>query len=308
MQQTKPPSEVLPYRRPNPDGQQHNSAWKKSLKRKLPAQLPLILMAALFSIPFLFMVMTSLKTLPESGEFPPNWLPRDPQWGNYARVWNHEKIDFPVFARNTVIIALLTTLGTVVSSSLAAYGFAKIRFRGRGPLFVLLLSTMMIPFPVLMVATFSLFRWVHEHTPFAMMGTYRPLWLPAWFGSAFNIFLLRQFFVTVPDELIEAAKIDGAGEFQIYWRIMLPMAIPAIVTVAFFTFMGAWNDFLGPILYIQRPEQYTLAVGLDSFNGQVKTQWNFLMAAALMTIAPVVVIYFILQKAIRQGIATTGLK
>src|SRR2546421_9076035 len=262
-----------------------------------------------FAMPFLWMLSTSLKTLENSMSFPPQIIPKPIQPQNYWTVLTHPKLDFPLFTRNTLIIAGLCVLGTMISSSLVAYGFAKIRFRGRGLLFAIMLSTMMIPFPVTMVSLFSLFRWMGDHTPIQMLGTFKPLWLGAWFGSAFNIFLLRQFFLTLPEELSEAARIDGCSELGIYLRIILPLSRPALAVVALFTFMFCWNDFLGPLVYLQRPSQYTLALGLQTFQSQHGgTEWHLLMAASVLVIAPVILLFFLAQKTFIQGIATTGLK
>jgi multiple sugar transport system permease protein len=200
-------------------------------------------------------------------------------------------------------------VGTTLSSAVAAYGFAKIRFKGRGLLFGLMLSTMMIPFPVMMLPLFIIFRFIGDHTPLQMLGTFKPLWLPAWFGSAFSIFLLRQFFLTIPDDLSEAARIDGCTEWGIFWRILLPLSRPALAVVALFTFMANWNNFLGPLIYLQRPQQYTLALGLQAFQSQQGgTDWNLLMAASLLVMLPVIILFFLTQKTFIQGIATTGLK
>jgi multiple sugar transport system permease protein len=273
------------------------------------ALVGLILVCVGFIMPFAWMVSTSLKTVEKAMSFPPQLIP-DPivPW-NYATVWTSPKLDFPIYTRNTLIVALLAVAGTTISSALVAYGFAKVRFRGRGPLFALMLSTMMVPFPVIMVSLFSIYRWIGDYTPIQMLGTLRPLWLPAWFGSAFNIFLLRQFFMTVPDEISEAARIDGCGEVGIFWRIILPLARPALTVVALFTFMAVWNDFLGPLVYIQRPQQYTLALGLQTFQTQHGgTEMNLLMAASVMVIAPIIVLFFLAQRTFIQGIATTGMK
>ncbi len=255
------------------------------------------------------MVSTSLKPLAETAEFPPHLVPRQIVPRNYLDVITSNQFDFPRFSRNTLIIASLSVVGTVLSSSLVAYGFARIRFKGRSVLFAIMLATMMIPFPVLMVPLFSIFRWIGDHTPLQVLGTLRPLWITSFFGNAFNIFLLRQFFLTIPDELSEAARIDGCGEFAIFWRIILPLSRPALIVVALFTFMAAWNDFLGPLVYLQRPEQYTLSLGLQSFQSQLNgTQWNHLMAASVLIIAPVLALYFIAQRTFTEGIATTGMK
>ena len=276
----------------------------------LSTHLALILICTGFAVPFLWMVSTSLKTSTEAIQFPPKLLPNPVRLSGYTKVLTDERVDFPLFARNTLIIAALAVTGTTLSSAIVAYGFAKIRFRGRGVLFALMLSTMMIPFPVIMISLFALFRWLDLHTPIQFLGTFKPLWVPAWFGSAFNIFLLRQFFMTIPHELSEAARIDGCSDLGIFVRVILPLARPALTVVALFTFMNVWNDFLGPLVYLQQPQQFTLALGLQQLQGNagVVTEWNVLMAASLMVIVPVVILFFLTQRTFIQGIATTGLK
>lgn len=269
----------------------------------------LLIVCATAIIPFLWMTSTSLKTLEGAMTTPPELVPNPPQWVNYRDVVDSEKTRFLLWTRNTLIIAVLVVSGTTLSSAVVAYGFAKIRFKGRGVLFVIMLSSMMIPFPVTMVSLFSLFKWLGDTTGMQFLGTFKPLWVPAWFGSAFNIFLLRQFFMTIPDDVIEAARIDGCSEWGIFWRIMLPLARPALTVVALFAFMGVWNDFLGPLIYLQRPEQFTLALGLQNFQSQHNgTPWHQLMAASVMVILPVIVLFFLAQKTFIEGIATTGMK
>jgi multiple sugar transport system permease protein len=271
--------------------------------------LTLLCVCVLFVAPFVWMVSTSLKTVDQVMRDPPVLIPKPMVPGNYWKVITHPKMDFPLFTRNTLIIATLCVIGTLVSSSIVAYGFAKIRFRGRGLLFALMLSTMMIPGAVLMVPQFALFRWLGDHTPIQFLGTFKPLWIGAFFGSAFNIFLLRQFFMTIPDELSEAARIDGCSELGIFTRVMLPLARPALAVVALFTFMAVWNDFLGPLVYLQRPDQYTLALGLQTFQSQHGgTEWQLLMAASVLVLAPIVILFFLAQRTFIQGIATTGMK
>jgi len=301
----------------------------------------LLLLSVGYLFPLVWMLSTSLKTNEQSMAFPPTFIPDDmhayktveghdlvvPGWkgplfamslpkgtampipNNYGRAINHPKFDFPLFARNTLIIAILTVVGTTFSSALVAYGFAKVRFKGRGVLFGIMLATMMVPFPVTMLGIFIIWKYLGMATGVALLGTFRPLWIPAFFGSAFSVFLLRQFFVTIPDELSEAARIDGCSEIMIFFRIMLPLARPALAVVALFSFMAAWNDFLGPLNYIQDPQQYTLALGLQAFQSQHGgTEWNLLMAASLLVIAPVILLFFLVQKTFIQGIATTGIK
>ncbi len=276
---------------------------------KLVSVFALLLICIGFILPFVWMLSTSLKTLDKTMAMPPQWIPDPFVPQNYAEVLANEKLNFPLLARNTIIMAVMMVLGTTISSAIVAYGFAKIRFKGNGFLFGLMLATMMIPFPVTMVSLFTIFRWLGDHTPFQFLGTLRPLWLPAWFGSAFNIFLLRQFFMTIPDELSEAATVDGCSEWGIFRHVILPLARPALIVVALFTFMGAWNDFLGPLVYIQHPSQYTLALGLQTFQSQHGgTQWNLLMAASLLVIMPIIVLFFLAQKTFIEGIATTGMK
>ena len=282
-------------------------------KRRHPerwlAHLALLMICVGFILPFVWMLSTSLKTLDKTMSLPPTFIPDPMVPANYQTVLENRKLDFPLLARNTLIIAILSVVGTTLSSAVVAYGFAKVRFKGRGALFALMLATMMIPFPVIMVSLFSIFRWLGDNTPIQFLGTLKPLWLPAWFGSAFNIFLLRQFFLTIPDELSEAALVDGCSDWGIFRRIILPLARPALVVVALFTFMGSWNDFLGPLVYIQHPSHYTLALGLQTFQSQHGgTQWNLLMAASVLVILPVIVLFFLAQKTFIQGIATTGIK
>jgi multiple sugar transport system permease protein len=278
-------------------------------RKAVRTHLALILICTLAIIPFAWMVSTSLKTEPGAMAQPPQLIPWHPQWINYLDVFRSDRADFLLWTRNTLIIAVLGVTGTTVSSAIVAYGFARLRFRGRGFLFGLMLSTMMIPFPVIMVPLFAIFLWLGDHTGTPWLGTFKPLWVPAWFGSAFSIFLLRQFFLTIPMELSEAAKIDGCSEFGIFWRIIVPLSRPALTVVALFSFMAIWNDFLGPLVYLQRPEQFTLALGLQNYQSQQGgTPWHLLMAASTLVVLPVLVLFFLAQKTFIEGIATTGMK
>jgi multiple sugar transport system permease protein len=281
----------------------------QKITSKLATYLALIVVSGLALVPFLWMVSTSLKSDQQATETPPRWIPHPIEPHNYIDAIRDPKTNFPLWTRNTLIIAALCVIGMTLSSAISAYGFARIRFRGRSTLFALMIGTMMVPFPVIMVPLFIVFHWLGDHTGVQFLGTFKPLWLPAWFGSAFSIFLLRQFFLTIPEELSEAARIDGCSEWGIFWRIILPLSKPALSVVALFTFMGAWRDFLGPLVYLQRPQQYTLALGLQSFQSQNGgTTWNLLMAASLMVIAPVIVLFFVAQRTFIEGIATTGIK
>jgi len=269
----------------------------------------LIAICTLAVLPFLWMVSTSFKTIESTMSIPPQFWPKPMMWRNYLDVFLSEKANFLLWTRNTLVIAVLGVTGTTLSSALVAYGFAKLKFIGKGPLFAIMLATMMLPFPVTMVSLFSLFKWLGDVTGMQWLGTFKPLWVPAFFGSAFNIFLLRQFFLTIPIELSEAAKIDGCSELGIFWRIILPLSRPALAVVALFAFMSIWNDFLGPLVYLQRPEQFTLALGLQNFQSKAGgTPWHLLMAASTLVILPAVLLFFLAQKTFIEGIATTGSK
>ncbi len=239
---------------------------------------------------------------------PPVWIPHPLEWHNYkdAFMYHHDVlgyIPFLQYGENTVILAVLTVAGAVCSNALVAYAFARLRWKGRDAIFALTLATMMVPFPVTMVPIYALYKnlgWV---------GTFRPLWVGFWFGGAFNIFLLRQFFRTIPLELSEAAKIDGCSEFEIFRMVILPLAKPALSVVALFTFLGTWNDFLGPLIYLVNPKTFTLGLGLQAYQNQHGgTPWNLVMAATTIVVAPVIVLFFFAQKQFIQGIAVTGLK
>ena len=281
---------------------------KQKTEHQIVLQVVLITLSVLFAFPLAWMFLTSVKPITETMKLPIVWLPSRWEWADYPRAftYNADKlgyIPFLVYGRNTLMLAVLTVSGTVVSNALVAYGFARLRWPGRDLAFSLTLATMMVPFPVLMVPIFSLFQHLH------WIGTFRPLWVPAWFGSAFNIFLLRQFFATIPFELSEAAKIDGCSEWQIFRQIILPLAKPALSVVALFTFMATWNDFLGPLLYLSHQNMFTLGLGLQAFSSQNGgTEWNLLMAASVIIVAPVLVLFFFTQKQFIQGIAVTGLK
>jgi len=269
----------------------------------------LLTVSAVVMAPIFWMLTTSLKTLPDAMAFPPSLVPRPITWRNYLHVVFSPKTNFLLWTHNTLIVSALVVAGTTFSSAVVAYGFAKIRFRGRSVLFVVMVSTMMVPFPVTMVSLFSIFHWLGDTTGEPWIGTFKPLWVPAWFGSAFNIFLLRQFFTTIPEELSEAARIDGCSELGIFLRIILPLAKPALAVVALFAFLGTWNDFLGPLIYLQRPEQFTLALGLQDFQSQQGgTPWHELMAASVLVMVPVLVLFFLAQRTFVEGIATSGMK
>jgi multiple sugar transport system permease protein len=211
-------------------------------------------------------------------------------------------ITFLTYLSNTLLVAVLGVTGTVLSSALVAYGLSRVQWKGREMLFGITLSTMMVPFPVLMIPLYSVFR------SLGWIGTLMPLWVPAFFGGAFNIFLLRQFFLTIPSELSEAARIDGCSELEIFWRIILPLARPALSVVALFHFLFVWNDFLGPLVFLTKPETFTMALGLQQYQSQNGgSEHHLLMAASALLLLPIVVLFFFAQKTFIQGISTTGM-
>ena len=268
----------------------------------------LIALSAIFVIPLVWMISTSLKTIGQTTALPPVWIPHPVVWKNYqdAIMYGSDKlgyIPFLIYGRNTLIISLLAVAGTICSNSVVAYAFARMKWPGRDLFFAITLAVLMVPFPVIMVPIYGLFR------NLGWIGTFRPLWVPAWFGSAFSIFLLRQFFRTIPQELSEAARIDGCSEWGIFRQVILPLSKPALSVVALFTFNGAWNDFLGPLIYLLDQKTFTLSLGLQFYQSQHGgTQWNLLMAASLVVVTPVILLFFFAQKQFIQGIAVTGLK
>ncbi|HMD60217.1 MAG TPA: carbohydrate ABC transporter permease [Opitutaceae bacterium] len=226
-----------------------------------------------------------------------------PRWENFPKAIRAMR-RFPRYLANTLVLCILNVIGTVLSSALVAYGFARLEWRWRDPLFAILLATMMIPFPVVMVPLYGLFRWL------GWIGTLKPLWVGSFCASAFNVFLLRQFFRTIPMDLSEAARIDGCGEFRLFWQIILPLCRPALVVVALFTFMGTWNDFLGPLIYLTDERDFTLALGLRAMQttGSGGIEWNYMMAASTLVILPVIALFLAAQRSFIEGIALTGTK
>ena len=256
--------------------------------------------ALLFLIPFLWMLSSSLKPNYQIFEVPPRWIPNPPRWENYVEALTI--LPFPLYIRNTAIITLLTIAGHLLSCTVIAYAFARLRAPGRDFLFVVMLATMMLPYPVTMVPLYVLFNRL------GWINTFLPLVVPAYLGIPFYIFLMRQFFLTIPRDFEDAARIDGANTLQIIGRIMLPMAMPALATVTIFTFQATWNDFLAPLIYLQRPELYTVTLGLQFFRSTYTTNWAYLMAASLVTTLPVIVVFFAAQRYFIEGITLTGVK
>ncbi len=275
---------------------------KKTLSLKNMMVLFLLVVFALFFIiPFLWIISTSLKGNTQIFSFPPQWIPEKFHWENYVDVFN--RMPFLVYLKNSVFISAVSIIGTLLSSSLVAYAFACLKWPGRDALFIVVLATMMLPMQVTMIPLFVLFK------ELGWLNTFKPLTIPAFFGvSAFNIFLLRQFFLTIPRDLLDSARIDGCSELRIYWNIVLPLAKPALATVAILTFMLTWNDFVGPLIYLSDKMKGTLALGLGMFVGQHVTEWALLMAASTLMMIPMILIFFFFQKYFIQGFTMSGLK
>jgi multiple sugar transport system permease protein len=261
--------------------------------------------------PFLWMIITSLKTRSEVFGAAPLSLPTGLHFENYERMWNGlPEVTFGTFFLNSLKLATLTTLGQLVSSSMAAFAFAVLRFRGRGPLFALLLATLIIPYQVVLVPNFVLYRSLPHplSTSGNWIGTQEPLWVGAWLGGAFGTFLLRQFFLAIPSELADAARVDGANPWAIFRHIYLPLSRPALATLAIFTFMWSWNDLIDPLIYLRNLNQFTTTVGLALFQGQFVGKWPEMMAGALVSLAPMIILFLIAQRYFVRGIALSGLK
>lgn len=286
-------------------------AWGHSVIRwsvsRLPLYLLVLILAALFGFPFFWTVSSSLKTPPEIATYPPRLLPKIPQWRNYAEVLTLFGYPYGRWFINSVFISTVSTLGTVLTSALVAYGFARFRFRGREVLFLITLATMMLPSQVTLIPQFLMFH------KLGWVNTFKPLIVPYWFGVAFYIFLLRQFFLTIPRELDEAATIDGASPWRIFWVIILPLCKPALVTAALISFMHHWSDFMGPIVYLNRPEMLTIAVGLRFMHevpelGTGRPITHLLMAGTALSVLTPVMIFFAGQRFFVRGIVTSAIK
>lgn len=263
--------------------------------------------AFIFMVPFAWTIFSSLKTSGELFLYPPTWFPADPQPQNYATVF--ELVPFGLWTWNTLIISLISTFGAVLSAAIVAYAFARFRFPGRDMLFMITLSTMMLPVEVTLIPLYLLFSKI------GWLDSFKPLLVPSFFGGgAFLIFLLRQFIMSIPKDLDEAARIDGAGYLRIFFQIIMPLAVPALATAAILTFMGHWNDFLQPFLFLNTKSKYTLAVGIKYFQevaGQVDSmehRQNILMAASVMMTAPIILLFFVAQRYFVRGIVMSGIK
>lgn len=253
------------------------------------------------TIPFLWTVSTALKTLDQLYTVPIRWIPNPITFANFAKAWT--ALPFALFLRNTLFVTGMCLIGQLFSASLVAYGFARFKFTGKTALFYMLLGTMMLPGQVTMIPTFLIWR------NFRLIDTFYPLIVPAYLGGgAFTIFLLRQFFMSIPRDLDEAAMIDGCSYFGIWWRIILPLSKPALTTVVIFSFLSHWDEFMGPLIYLQSMEKYTVSIGLRMFQDQYGAQLDLLMAASLIHIIPCIILFFVAQRYFIKGIVMSGIK
>jgi multiple sugar transport system permease protein len=269
--------------------------------------LIVVSLCLLFGFPLFWTLMSSLKTSPEMFAFPPPILPKTPQWGDYLQVLTLERIQVLRWFGNSTLIVVLATIGTLISASLVAYSFARFEYRGRDTLFFITLATLMLPAEVTLIPQFVLFF------KLGWINTLYPLWVPFWFGGGgFAIFLMRQFFLSLPKDLDEAALIDGAGYFHIFWAILLPLCKPVLATLAIIIIIATWGDFLGPLIYLNSPEKFTISIGLHFFNSSPEVggqpMQHLLMAACVLSMLPVIIIFFLGQRFFVQGIVMSGIK
>jgi len=280
------------------------SIWQsRKLRQKITTVIShtiLIIGAFIMIVPFIWMLSTSFKAPGNTFVYPPEWIPRPFVWQNYVEMW--QALPFGQFFLNSVKISTLSTIGQLLTCSMGAFAFSILKFKGRDLLFLLLIATLMIPYQVTLIPTFILFSKI------GWVGTHLPLWVPAFWGGAFGTFLLRQFYLTIPIDLAESARIDGANIFQIFTHIYLPLSKPAMATLGIFTFMWSWNDLLNPLIYVSELKQLTLTVGLSFFQNQYGGKWTLMMAGAVVSILPILLIFFFAQKYFIQGIAMTGIK
>lgn len=279
------------------------SDMKKSIQVKIRntfAYFVLIALSVIFVFPLYWLVSTAIKPDEQIFVFPPILIPQPPKWDNFIKAINY----FPFFRYlfNTLTVCLINVLGVLFSCSLVAYSFSRIKWPGRDLIFLLMLSTIMLPYQVTMIPLFVIFQRI------GWTNTFKPLFIGSFFAPAYYSFLLRQFFLTIPFEISEAAKVDGGSEFLIYRSIILPLSKPALATIGLFTFIAHWNDFLGPLIYLHDETKYTLAIGLQSFLREHGAEWALLMAASSLTVFPIIIIFFFAQKTFIQGITLTGIK
>ena len=281
----------------------HRTLSSVRLARHLEKSLIYLILLSgglLILVPLWWMISTSLKRPAEVFTFPPTFLPETLRWQNYVDIF--EKAPFGLYFLNTAYVVFIDMIGTLLSASMVGFAFARLRWRGRDIFFILTLATMMLPGAVTLIPRYLIFKELH------WLDTFLPLWVPSFFGYPFFIFLMRQFYATIPYELDDAARMDGCSDFGVWWRINLPLTLPALAACGIFTFNSTWNDFLGPLIYLSSQDKLTLALGLMAFRGPHVTDFHYLMAASTVAMLPVVVLFFFAQKYFIQGIVFTGVK
>lgn len=278
----------------------HRMLFFQKMMEQVGVRIFLIAMCLVFLSPLYWMFVTALKSTQELSVFPPTLWPVHVRWDNFVKAYNF--IPFATYFWNSTIISLVNVVGAVFSNMVVAYGFSRISWPGRDKVFYLVIATLFLPFPIAMIPLFDMFAWLR------WVDSALPLTVPAFFASAFNIFLLRQFLLQIPQELSEAARIDGASEWTILWRIMFPLARPAIAVVAIFTIVNTWKDFMGPLIYIQNDAFRTLAVGLQYFRSTHDIQFNLLMAAAFLSVIPLIVLFFVFQRFFVRGMTVGSIR
>ncbi len=290
--------------RQNTGKTRHNRLQRtvRSMAQTVVRHFILLTVSLLFLIPFWWLIVSSLKPTGQILTYPPQWLPDPILWENYWIALTSPTFPFLTLLRNTLFYTVTSTIGTVVSSAVVAYAFARMQFWGRDLLFSITLATLLLPGVVTLIPTYILFQQL------GWVGTYAPLIVPHFLGTAFNIFLIRQFMLTIPRDMSDAARVDGAGDFTILWRIMAPLLQPVLLVVAILHFMYTWNDFLGPLLYVDDASEYTLVIGLYAFRSRMALQWNLLTAAALSITLPLLVLFFVAQRYFIEGVTLTGIK
>jgi multiple sugar transport system permease protein len=261
----------------------------------------LIVLSLLFLFPFYWMLSTALKAERNVFLWPPQWIPDPVLWSNFKEALSNPQLPFPVFFKNTMILEIGIIVGRLISCIFIAYGFARLEAPGKNVLFAVLLATLMLPSAVTLIPRFILFNKI------GWVNSYLPLIVPTWFGEAYAIFLMRQFFMTIPRELEEAARMDGANFLQIIISVIVPLSMPVLTVILILSFKDIWNDFFGPLLYLNDLTKYPLAVGLAYFNGQFRVQMSLLMAASVVVLLPLLIVFFIAQRAFVEGISLTGL-
>jgi len=275
----------------------------RTLERRLSHGIVhLILLGSLAAVmmPLVFAVSTSLKEYQDLFVYPPVWVPMPPRWSNYPDALNF--VPFGLYARNTAVITGLDIFGKLLSCSLVAFAFSRLRWWGRDTLFIVMIATLMLPPQVTLIPQFVIWK------ELGWIDTFVPLILPNFFGGPFMTFLLRQFFMSIPPELDDAARIDGCSSWGIFWRIIIPLSRPALMAVTVFTFNNAWNEFLSPLIYLHSKTNYTIALGLRMFQSEHGPEWHLVMAASLVTMLPILMVFFLGQRYFIQGVVFTGVK